>query len=421
MACPRGAVRHDPDVLELENPPSRNAPQARRRGRRRRALKTCSTPTINIGRCSVSSEGDRPKSEHARSWSCRTTGPAPRWLRPAPIDELQVLQQRGPSRCRKDWPIDEEAKNHVHPSPWGWTGPAYASRRGKWETDRGGTTHSFRRHRRRHQVPWGGANRERAHHGHGPDRPGRVRPRADGKDQRAWPESSIRSPASPIPSTTWKPRPGTASTTSTRSVLRDRRRRRRCGTPGETLFARADKLFGALIIGGDANAWTPDPWGALPRRRGPSLRITTGPGQHRDKLIELIAMWYAEAGKYGGVRRVPVPHRPPHRPPARLPGGRPASPDNTLIMVVSGQRRQRRGRPHRHHERAAVLQPRPRAAGRQPGQDRRTRRAHHVQPLPMGVDLGWQYAVPPVEAGNLPRRDHRPVPGALAGRHQRAR
>ena len=34
---------------------------------------------------------------------------------------------------------------------------------------------------------------------------------------------------------------------------------------------------------------------------------------------------------------------------------------------------------------------------------------------------GRQYAVPPLEAGNLPRRNHRPVPGALAAGHYGAR
>ena len=40
---------------------------------------------------------------------------------------------------------------------------------------------------------------------------------------------------------------------------------------------------------------------------------------------------------------------------------------------------------------------------------------------PVGLDLGRQHPVPAVEAGNLPRRRERPVPGALARRHRRAR
>ena len=36
--------------------------------------------------------------------------------------------------------------------------------------------------------------------------------------------------------------------------------------------------------------------------------------------------------------------------------------------------------------------------------DRRARRPGHVQPLPVGLDLGGQHAVPPVEAGDLPGR-----------------
>ncbi len=82
------------------------------------------------------------------------------------------------------------------------------------------------------------------------------------------------------------------------------------------------------------------------------------------------------------------------------------------------QRRQRRGRADRDHQRAAVLQQRTRVARGKPGEDRRPGRPGHLQPLPVGLDLGGQHAVPAVEAGNLPRRYHRPVPGALAAGHQ---
>ena len=85
------------------------------------------------------------------------------------------------------------------------------------------------------------------------------------------------------------------------------------------------------------------------------------------------------------------------------------------------QRRQRRGRPDRDDQRAAVLQQRPRAAGGQHPRDRRARRPDDLQPLPVGLDLGREHPVPAVEAGDLPGRRLRPVPGALAQGHQGTR
>ncbi len=120
----------------------------------------------------------------------------------------------------------------------------------------------------------------------------------------------------------------------------------------------------------------------------------------------------------GGLRGLPVAHRRPDRAAAGLPArDRRARqhPDHGRVR----QRSERRGRGHRHHQRDAVLQQRPGTAGGQPGQARRARRARHLQPLPVGLDLGGQHPVPPVEAGNLPRRRERPVPRALARRHQR--
>ncbi len=78
------------------------------------------------------------------------------------------------------------------------------------------------------------------------------------------------------------------------------------------------------------------------------------------------------------------------------------------------QRRQRRGRADRHHERGPVLQQRPGADGGQPRPDRRDRRAQALQPLPVGLDLGRQHAVPALEARDLPRRLLRPVHRLLA-------
>ena len=122
----------------------------------------------------------------------------------------------------------------------------------------------------------------------------------------------------------------------------------------------------------------------------------------------------------GGVRGLPQPHRPSPGSPARLParGGRPRQHHRHGRLR---QRRERRGRPDRHDERGAVLQQRPGDAGGEPGGHRRDRRPRALQPLPVGLDVGRQHALPALEAGDVPRRLDRPVHRLLAGRHQGAR
>ncbi len=78
--------------------------------------------------------------------------------------------------------------------------------------------------------------------------------------------------------------------------------------------------------------------------------------------------------------------------------------DNTLIMVDLRQRRVRRGRPRRDHQRSAVLQQRAGAARGEPGPHRRDRGAEALQPLSVGLDVGRQHPLPPLEARDLPRR-----------------
>ena len=109
------------------------------------------------------------------------------------------------------------------------------------------------------------------------------------------------------------------------------------------------------------------------------------------------------------------PHRPSPGPSARLPArARPARqhPRHGHLR----QRRERRGRADGHDERGAVLQQRAGAARGEPRADRRDRRPHHLQPLPVGLDLGGQHAVPALEARDLPRRRLRPLHRLVAGR-----
>ena len=88
--------------------------------------------------------------------------------------------------------------------------------------------------------------------------------------------------------------------------------------------------------------------------------------------------------------------------------------ENTLIMVISDNGASRGGRPDRDDERGAVLQQRAGADRGEPEADRRDRRPEALQPLPVGLDVGRQHAVPPLEAGDLPRRRLRPVHRLLA-------
>ena len=78
------------------------------------------------------------------------------------------------------------------------------------------------------------------------------------------------------------------------------------------------------------------------------------------------------------------------------------------------QRRQRRGRPDRHHQRGAVLQQRPGADRGEPEADRRDRRPQALQPLPVGLDVRRKHAVSALEAGDLPRRFDRSLHHLLA-------
>ena len=69
-----------------------------------------------------------------------------------------------------------------------------------------------------------------------------------------------------------------------------------CPWPGPS-FAEAGKPFGALISAGTLTDLDAGHWELYHVAEDPAENHDLA-GQHRDKLIELIAMWYAEAGKY---------------------------------------------------------------------------------------------------------------------------
>ncbi len=120
----------------------------------------------------------------------------------------------------------------------------------------------------------------------------------------------------------------------------------------------------------------------------------------------------------GGVRRLPQPHRPPPRPAARLPARAGGELDNTIVMVISDNGASAEGGPTGTTNEAQFFNNAQEPLEDSLAADRRDRRPEALQPLPVGLDLGRQHAVPALEARDLPRRRHRPVHRPLAGRDQ---
>ena len=83
--------------------------------------------------------------------------------------------------------------------------------------------------------------------------------------------------------------------------------------------------------------------------------------------------------------------------------------ENTLIVLVSDNGAQRRGRPERLGQREQVLQRGPRQRGGQPRPSRRPGQRKDLQPLPQRLGDGVQHAVQDVEALRVQRRDQRPL------------
>ena len=85
------------------------------------------------------------------------------------------------------------------------------------------------------------------------------------------------------------------------------------------------------------------------------------------------------------------------------------------------QRLERRRRPARLGQRVPVLQQRRRHGRGESRGDRRDRRPQALQPLPVGLDVRGQHAVPALEARDVPRRHERSVHRPLAEGYQGAR
>ena len=93
--------------------------------------------------------------------------------------------------------------------------------------------------------------------------------------------------------------------------------------------------------------------------------------------------------------------------------------ENTLIMVISDNGASAEGGPTGTTNEAQFFNNAQAAVRGQPRRDRGDRRAEVLQPLPVGLDVGGQHAVPALEARDLPRRRVRPIHRVLAEGHRR--
>ena len=123
---------------------------------------------------------------------------------------------------------------------------------------------------------------------------------------------------------------------------------------------------------------------------------------------------------HGGLRRLPLPHRPRARPAVR-PARRARRARRHARGGAVRQRRVVRGRADRLAQRRPGVERAAPHGGGGGRAARRDRRAAHPQQLPVGLDGRRQHAVPPVEARDARGRRGRPAHRPLARRHRRAR
>ena len=90
--------------------------------------------------------------------------------------------------------------------------------------------------------------------------------------------------------------------------------------------------------------------------------------------------------------------------------------ENTLIMVISDNGASAEGGVSGSFNEMLFFNQVPESFEEQPREDRRARRHEVLQPLPVGLDVGRQHPVPPLEARDLPRRGDRPVHPLVARR-----
>ena len=121
----------------------------------------------------------------------------------------------------------------------------------------------------------------------------------------------------------------------------------------------------------------------------------------------------------GGLRRLPRATPTTTSAGCSTTCGRLGELDNTLIMVISDNGASAEGGPTGTTNEAQFFNNAPESFEDSLARDRRDRRPEVLQPLPVGLDVGRQHAVPALEARDLPRRLVRPV-HRVAGRRASA-
>ena len=223
--------------------------------------------------------------------------------------------------------------------PWGWTWAGNTPfRRWKRETYRGGTSDPFIVHWPKGIQARGEIRTQYAHViDMVPDRARRARDRAAGHDPRGH---AVADRGRQLRPHLRRRRRGDRAPDA---VLRDVRpprdlpRRLARGLPlARALVHRGRQAAsGRPIPAEDAQpTWTPTAGSSTTSPRT-SPRTTTSPTEHRDKLIEMIAQWYVEAGKYNVLPdRRQRPAAADDRTPADRRGPRPATPSGPGTQTV---------------------------------------------------------------------------------------
>ena len=240
-------------------------------------------------------------------------------------------------------------------------------------------------------------------------------------DAGQQPDAPAEGPRGRLPPQRGPGRPGDQDGRSTRTSTRPRSRSSCTTRPGprtrRTTCRKewADRYKGQFDGGWDAYRETvfanQKKIGLLPAGRG---ALAARP--RRARVVDAVRRRAAALRPDdGGLRRLRRARRPPLRPhPGHARADRRAREhaDHGHLR----QRRLGRGRRHRLVQRDALLQPGAGELRGQPRADRRARRPVVLQPLPVGLGVGGQHAVPALEARDLPRRLDRPVHPRLAGR-----
>ena len=167
------------------------------------------------------------------------------------------------------------------------------------------------------------------------------------------------------------------------------------------------------------------------RERALARQVETGPAAPGTRLSprpEWVPAWdialradpHRLRPLHGGLRRLPLPHRPPPGPPGRAPADHRRARRHPLPAAVR-QRGQLGGWPDRVAERRPHLERHQPVGRRGVGAHRRDRRAPDPQQLPVGLDRGRQHAVQALEARGPRGRGGRPAHRALAGPGARPR